>query len=418
MDRELLSVPRPDHVENMTDYMQNHKPGDIFPYVSVYGKEEETKTSRLARLRSVRSAYGKVNKPELRINGIILDETEGTIQVQHLKEYVNSKEITRKQARENKKFKSVMEGSFSKPYLQISRIEGEYVPLMSSTSDYTQLCFVLEDGRLLEGQVSVQSESVPTNLNGVFELSCDYCISRRDLSQLSLKYFLARPIMKEGFQWGSVSLKIRYSEADTPYLAPKVEAMAIARAPYTALEERTSDPDHKDILFTAGQLAKLRNMYLEGDIADIDEPKKERAKKSSYSKSTLRGGVKGQEGPTHFEEQDGWEHLKGMRKPNLPIGEASESVPSEDEDDETEEDNKPKLSSKEQYEKHQEQLRLMFRKGSGPDSPSDKSTSPTESEQRTLTGSPQPKSAMKKRITFAEPQALQPPNTDEVFEFN
>jgi len=417
MTRELYSVPKPTEVENMSDHLQKHKAGDMFPYFSVVGTEEETKEGRLARLRAFRSAYGKENKPEMRINGVVLDEIEGTILVRQLKEHVDESKISRQQVKQNKKFKPINEMSFKKPYLQIARITGEYVPLMSSTSDYTELYFTLEDGRLLENNTIVQSNKMPTNQNGVFELSCDYCINVSDVDQLSLKYFLSRPIMKEGHQWGSISLTIRMSESDTPYLTPKVEAMAIVRAPFTTLEEQMKDPDHADVVFTAGQIEKFKEMYRAGEIMDIDEAKRERTRASSYSKSTIRGQPKGESGPDHLDKLDGWEHLKNTIKPRLAEGEASITADSKDEDDID-----VTQATREEYEAHQEKLRRQF-SGIGsdgtveiPESDLERTSPPASShEMRSIDQVTPPKSAMKK-TRFGD--GLESPETKNVFQFN
>jgi len=417
MTRDLYSVPKPTEIETMADHLNNHKTGDVFPYISVVGNEEETKDGRLSRLRAFRSAYGKENKPEMRINGVTLDELEGTILVKHLKDHVDESKLNRQQVKQNKKFKPLDEMRFKKSYLQISRITGEYVPLMSSTADYTELYFTLEDGRLLDNQTIVQSNKMPTNQNGVFELSCDYCINISDIDQLSLKYFLSRPIMKEGFQWGSVSLTIRMSEADTPYLTPKVEAMAIVRAPFTTLEDHAKDPDHADVVFTAGQVEKFKSMYRAGDIMDIDEAKKERTKVSSYSKSTIRGQVKGEEGPSHLADQSGWEHLKGMRKPRLAEDVASVSVPSEDEEDIT-----VSQTTRAEYEAQQEKLRQQF-EGIGSDATEEladsdvvRSSSPySERQSRSIDQVTPPRSALKK--TRFETGDMSP-DTSNVFNYD
>lgn len=353
MGRELFSFPKPEHKETMADYINNHKEGDIFPYVTVTGQEDETKDSRLARLRSFVSPYGKSVKPEMRINGVILDLLDGSLCIDELKQHVDNSILSKAKIKENKRFNDINEHVFTKPYVQLRRITGEFVPLLSGTADYTDLVFSLQDGRLLDHQIVVQSNKIPTNSAGVFEMSCDYCIPTRDIRQLSIKYELARPIMREGYQWGTVSMCISICEADTPYITPKVEAIGIVRMPYTAMEDQEADPDHKDITYTASQIKRFRDMYLEGAIADNDEPRKEKLKKSSYSKSTIRGASKGLEGPSHVGEMSGWEHLKGMKKPLLDEGIASVSAASADEDD-----IKPDLVRKAEWEAQQEKLRM------------------------------------------------------------
>jgi len=352
--RELYSVPKPEEKETMADHINNHKQGDIFPYFAITGRQEEQKDGRLARLRSYTSPYGKSVKPDMRINGISLDQLEGKLHIDDLKAHVDQNLLSKEQSRQNKKFKNLDDHVFKKPYVQLVRVTGEFVPLLSNSADYTDLMFSLQDDRLLENQTVVQSNKIPTNSNGVFELACDYCIPTKDIRQLSLVYNLARPIMREDFQWGAVSLTIRVAESDTPYLTPKVEAMAIVRAPYTAVEEADVDLDHKDVTYTTGHIKRFREMYMNGEIVDNDMPLQERLKSSSYSKSSMRGAVKGVKGPDHFGEQSGWGHLDGMRKPKIGDDLASVSVPSgEDEDDGEVEPMKLEL-----WKKQQEKLRL------------------------------------------------------------
>jgi hypothetical protein len=359
--RDLFSYPKPDAKETMADYINNHKSGDVFPYVTITGKEEETKDGRLARLRSFVSPYGKSVKPDMRINGIILDMLVGSIHIDDLKAHVDKARLSKSEARENKRFRDLEEHVFTKPYLQIKRITGEFVPLLSGTADYTDLMFSLHDQRLLEHQVVVQSNKLPTNSVGVFELSCDYCIPTKDIRQIAIRYELARPIMKEDFQWGSISLSISLSESDTPYLTPKVEAMAVVKAPYTAMEEQATDPDHKDVTYTSAQIRKFRDLYTEGDIADNDEPLKERLKTSSYSKSTIRGVKKGKKGPEHLGQMAGWSQLEGLKQPKLLDGEASVSVASGDDDDE-EVGNQTGIK---EWEEEQERMRKLVNEEKG-----------------------------------------------------
>jgi hypothetical protein len=330
VSRDLFAFPKPEKKETMADYINNHKEGDVFPYLAITGSEEEPKEGRIARLRAYTSPYNKSVKPEMRINGVILDMLVGSLRIEELKDHIDNSRLSSVQKRENRRFKDLNEARFSKPYVQIKRITGEFVPLNSSTSDYTDLMFSLQDDRLLENTVIVQSNKLPTNNIGIFELGCDYCIPTKDMKELSLKYELARPIMKDGYQWGSVSLTISMCESDTPYLTPKVEAMAIVKAPYTSVEEQTNDLDHKDVTYTSGQIEKFREMYRRNEIADNDDPRKEKLKASSYAKSSMRGGQKSVAAAEHLGGLDGWSHLKGSRKPLLRDGEASISARSDD----------------------------------------------------------------------------------------
>lgn len=331
IQRDLYMFPKPEERETMADYIRDHKEGDVFPYISITGREEETKDNRLSRLRSFISPYNKSIKPEMRINGLVLDELSGSMDLQDLRSHVNDQHLTKQKKKENKGFKELQDHVFTKPYLQIKKITAEFVPLLSTTADYTDLMFTLTDDRLLEHQVVVQSTKIPTNSIGIVEMTCDYCIPVKDIIMMSFQYDLARPIMKEGFQWGAVSLCISVCESDTPYVTSKVEAMAVIKAPYTNLEKHEVDLDHKDVTYTAGQIAELRNLYMEDAIVDNDEPRKERLKSSSYAKSSMKSAPKAIAGPSHLGDIEGWGQLKGMRKPLLAEGVASVDAESDDE---------------------------------------------------------------------------------------
>jgi hypothetical protein len=352
--RDLYSFPKPEERETMADYISNHKNGDIFPYVTVTGKEEETREGRLARLRSFHSPYSKSSIPDMRVNGVLLDMLHGNIGLNELKDHVQTQMLSKIQKKENKKFRNIDEHLFDKPYVHIRRITGEFVPLISNTADYTDLCFSLVDDRLLENSTVVQSNKMPTNSPSIFELTCDYCLPTSDIGKLSLVYELARPIMKEDFQWGAVSLTLSISQSDLPYQVPKIETMAVIKAPYTAMEKYETDPDHKDITYTATQIEKFRDLYSSGDLVDSDEPLKSRLKTSSYSKSTLRGAPKAIKGPEHLGNLDGWSHLKDMKKPKLPDEIASNSIASGSDEEESV---IVSQMTKDDYFKNQERLR-------------------------------------------------------------
>lgn len=354
--RDLFSFPKPEKKETMKDYLNNHNSGDIFPYIAITGKEEETKDNRIARLRAFASPYNKESKPEMRVNGLVLDLLVGSLHIDDLKSHVDNSLLSKAQTKQNKQFKEINTHVFKKPYVHIKKITGEFVPLLSGSADYTELYFSLQDGRLLEHQVVVQSNKIPTNNVGVIEMSCDYCIPTADIKQISIRYELARPIMKEGFQWGTVSLVISVDESDTPYLTPKVEAMAIVRAPYTSMETQQVDQDHKDVTYTAAQIKSFRELYINNDIADNDEPLKERKVQSSYPKSSIRGQQKTVKAPEHLGSLPGWSQMQDSRKPLITADLASVSAASGGDED----DSPIRNTTISEWEEEQKRMRTAF----------------------------------------------------------
>jgi hypothetical protein len=358
LDRVLYEMPMPDNVDAMTDLIKIHKDGDKFPYVGIVGNEGETLDARRARLLSLKPSLGIRNIPEIEVTGCPLIDVEGEFSMASLMDYAVSlddhaldHEGPMPTTSRKKNFR------ISKQYVHIRSVTGLYTPNMSSTSDFCKLWFVLIDNRLVNQNKSGQSNALVSNQEGVMEMSCDYCVSYSDLSNFVLGYTLEREILKPGFQWGTISFYFNIAESDIPYQSAKRDALAVYRMPISTLTERETNADKSDISFTAKDVSSLRNLYLRGDIVDVDEPQKARLKKSSYSKSTLRGVSKGEE--IQSAEREGWGFMKGSRKQQIDAIEASISVGSGNE--EVEEISMTPLVKKEQWEKHQEHLREMQR---------------------------------------------------------
>lgn len=331
--RDLMTMKDKVEPDCMVDHIKSHKPGDVFKYVSVTGKVVETEEGQVGRLRAFTSPYGKTTNPDLRINGIVLQDMEGSLNLDNLRQYVEEKSLSKKEKKENKKYSKNFKSLFNQPYVQIASVTGEFVPLLSGTADYTELSLSLVDGRMLDGQVNIQSNTLPTNVTGVFEMSCDYCVPKQDMHQIAIKYTLARPILREGFQWGTVSLVLKMCQSDTAYQTPSLRAMAVLRMPYTMMEDNITDPTNTNLMITKSDISSFRQIYQDGDLINNDEAHTKRVKTSSYSKSTLTGGKVGVKGPEHLGGLDGWDILEGMRKPKLEEGIASVSVPSVCDDD-------------------------------------------------------------------------------------
>jgi hypothetical protein len=339
----------------MTDLIKLHEDGDKFPYVGIVGNEGETLDARRSRMLSLKPSLGLRNIPEIEVSGCPLIDTEGEFSMSALMEHavtlgsipVSSSGIMPVRT-QSKNY------AITKPYVHIKSVTGLYTPNMSSTADFCRLWFVLTDNRLINQGKCGQSNALVSNQEGVMEMSCDYCVSRADLGNFVLGYTLEREILKPGFQWGTVSFYFNITESDMPYQSSKRDALAVYRMPISTLTSRQTNADKSDISFTSRDIEQLRKMYLRGDIVDVDEPQKSRLKKSSYSKSTMRGVTKGEDIADTGAE--GWSFMKGARKPMLDADVASVEV---DSDGEEEEDIVVNQQKKEDWEKHQEALREM-----------------------------------------------------------
>jgi hypothetical protein len=359
MDRTLYEMPMPENVDAMTDLLKLHKDGDKFPYIGIVGSEGETVDARRARMLAIKPSLGLRNIPEIEVTGCPLIDLEGEFSMSSLMDYAVTLGAPTQTAGGLMPVRTGLKNySITKPYIHIKSVTGLYTPNMSSSADFCKLWFVLIDNRLVNRNKSGQSNALVSNQEGVLEMSCDYCVSKDDLGNFILGYTLEREIMKPGFQWGTISFYFNITESDMPYQSAKKDALAVYRMPITTLNERETNADKADISFTSRDVVTMRKLYLSGDIVDVDEPQKERVKKSVYSKSTLRGAPKGEEmsKPTSKD----WDFMKGARKPMMDAEIASVDVESADDDDES--DYKPQ--AKEKWEAHQERLREMH-KGEG-----------------------------------------------------
>jgi len=347
LERELYKVPMPEQTEGMSDLIKSHVEGDHFPYFAVMGQEEESKPSRLGRLRSFMPFYNKDTLPTLKLPPLELTEMSCSLELEELL-------LARRQP--GKKSQQL---NF-KPYVRIKMITFLYTPVMSSTARYTNFVVSIVDDRFPDGLKVAQSAVCVTNQEHPIELSCDYCIPRKAISKLHVSIDLESRIINAGEQWGSMYIEVNLEESDYPYMAVKRDALAMVRAPFTTLEQRKVDPDRIDVGFTGTEIEWFRQMYQNGDIADSGEPSKERVKKSSYSKSTVRGTQK--QKPLLENVPEGWDQLEGAGKPLVPAYEASISVPSNDNDEEQDLDKNEKLQAKAAWAEEQERLRYLANK--------------------------------------------------------
>lgn len=356
VDRVLYEMPMPENVDALTDLIKIHEKGNKFPYVGIVGSEGETLDARRSRLLSLKPSLGMRNIPEIEVTGCPLIDTEGEFSMASLMRYAVSLDVHPDEAEGPMPVRNKKKNfAISKQYVHIKSITGLYTPNMSSTSDFCRLWFLLVDNRMVNSGKSGQSNALVSNQEGVMEMSCDYCVPVQDLENFVLGYTLEREILKPGHQWGTVSFYFNIVESDIPYQSSKRDALAVYRMPITTLVERNTNADKSDISFTSRDLVALRQLYKEGDIVDVDEPQKARMKKSNYSKSTLRGMVKGEE--INVSGRDDWGFMKGSRKPQIEADIASMSNFSGSE----ESDMKTPIQTKLQWEKQQEKLREMQR---------------------------------------------------------
>jgi hypothetical protein len=355
-DRTLYSMPMPENVDAMTDLIKLHKKGDYFPYVGVVGTEGESLDATRARLLAMKPQYNANHLPEFSVEACPLISTRGEFTMSKLLEFAKA---TTPEVSSAKGLMPTVRGpqqfQIKKNYAQIKSIKIIYTPNMSSTADYCKFWVTLSDNRMVNNTKSGPKVAMVSNQEGVVEMGCDYCVSTRDIGSYVLSYLLERAIMKADHQWGTMTLVFTIVESDIPFQAVKRDTMAVYRMPVSTLAERETDPDTVDISFTSADIKALRELFMSGDVVDVDAPQNARLKKSSYSKSTLRGGPKGEALAGAFDKAEGWGFMKGARKPKVDAMNASISVP--DEDDPEDIDPEGLQQSKEAWAKEQERLR-------------------------------------------------------------
>jgi hypothetical protein len=322
MSRTLYEIPQPDKVDAMTDLIKDHKEGDLFPYVGIVGSEGESSDARRARMLALKPTYSKRDVPEIKILGCPLISREGDFTMDSLMSFakVNTEPVVVNgpvpRGQHSPDF------SISKPYVHIKQVTILYSPNVSSTSNYCNLWMNLIDNRLIDSDKGSQTNIVVSNQESILEMSCDYCVSTKDLSSFTLSYTLERDIVHPGYQWGTASFYFSITESDLPYQTSKVDSMAVYRMPITTLMERETNADKSDISFTPADIVKLRKLYAQGDIVDVDHPQTARLKVNNYSKSNMmRGGQQG--GTMATGAGAGWGFMTGAKKPKIDAYEAS-----------------------------------------------------------------------------------------------
>jgi len=325
MDRTLYEIPQPDKVDAMTDLIKDHSRGEFFPYVGVVGSEGESSDARRARMLALKPSYNKRDIPEIKVLGCPLISREGDFTMESLMSFAkaNTEQVPASGA-------PVPGGAHSpnytitKPYVHIRQVTVLYTPNMSSTSNYCNFWMNLVDNRLIDSDKGSQTNVIVSNQEGILEMSCDYCVSTADLKSFTLSYSLERDIVHPGFQWGTASFYFSITESDLPYQSSKVDAMAVYRMPITTLMDRKTNADKSDISFTPADLVRLRELYSQGDIVDVDQPQTARVKTNTYAKSSVRSKPKGEKLETAG--KPGWEFMEGARRQRVDAFEASVDV--------------------------------------------------------------------------------------------
>nr|QDK54400.1 movement protein [Citrus concave gum-associated virus]QDK54402.1 movement protein [Citrus concave gum-associated virus]WBB27566.1 movement protein [Citrus concave gum-associated virus] len=302
-ERQLYQFNLPSNEQGFDDLVKEYTEGTRFQYVALSGKDEETYSARIRRLVTATPRIGKEALPQSKLP--------------QLKLYEDTEQFNLSLAVPKK----------GKQYIRLSSVMAYYCPLVSSFSEFTKVSISLHDSRLLS-KTCVQSADFNSNITQKVELSLDYCIPRTSCSKITLNIAREQKFLQEGEEWATVQLLIRLEESDFPYSSNLKEVTAVMALPPAVLDSYNVNPNHIDTTIVETQRRKIRDMYESGDIADENEPIKERLGKVSYAKSSVAPKVKGHKTNKSF--GSGWEGMQ-FRDPLVPKDQVSDN-PSDDGD--------------------------------------------------------------------------------------
>jgi len=193
------------------------------------------------------------------------------------------------------------------------------------------------DDRLLQNKIA-KSYVANTNIISKATMSLSYCFPRDEVDAITLTLSREAAFLEEGRQWGVAQVQITLEETEFPIQTHNTVVRAINTIPQSMLEERDVDPDMIDISMGNHDLQGLRQMYLDGDLADETEPVTQKTEIVKYAKSSL-AGPKGRK--SDKPQAEGWEFLKDKRQQGIQAGANSVTV---EDDDITEEIPRPPKS--------------------------------------------------------------------------
>jgi hypothetical protein len=177
-----------------------------------------------------------------------------------------------------------------------------------------------------------KSVIIATNVVSKINMALSYCFPRDEAKDISLTVSRESAFLEEGRQWGAVQLQIQLEESDFPIQTSNRHVRAINAIPKGLLDDRQIDPDSLDITILNGDRLRLRDMYMEGDLADETEPIKNKTEAVKYAKSSLAGP----KGKRQIQSAaPGWDFMSDKRVEGIGAGlnsvEPSEADSTEDE---------------------------------------------------------------------------------------
>lgn len=330
-ERELYKFDFPTQELGLTELISKHKQGDRFQYLALTGRDDETYEARLRKIFTFR--------PKARTNIIPSDELP---------------HIELKDDSETFQLSSILPRRTEK-YVRISSFQVYFAPTMSVTSDFCKITFSLADSRFHPPAI-IQSFTANSNVSCKGELSMDYYIPATSAQRITFMVTRQLQTITMNEQWGAVQAQVKVEESSFPTQANLKQVVGVLAPTATAIEDFNVDPNRLDITLLNQDMAKIRDMYQDEDIADEGEPVITKTKKTVYAKSSVRGMVKGTQAESSGLVREGWEHMTDFRRPQIEADKASVDVASDPDEDDIE----PNIQTREMWEAQQEKLRAQF----------------------------------------------------------
>jgi hypothetical protein len=266
-DREVYMYDQPEQQMGMSDLVQQHQSGQRFLYAAVTANQAEDDSSRLRRLLSFQP---KVSRRPISI---------GDVPTLALYSEVESFDLSRLLPASRSKVKT---------YINISDVVVVYGSLISTDSTFSKVRVSIVDDRLLNNKIA-KSYIATTNVMSKANMNLSYCFPRDEIDAIRLTVSREAAFLEQGRQWGAVQVLIQMEESEFPIQNSNVAVRAINTIPQSLMEDREVDPDFIDISIVENNRKQLRDIYMDGDLADETEPIKNRTDAVKYAKSSLAG---------------------------------------------------------------------------------------------------------------------------------
>lgn len=340
-DRELYRYDQPTQELGMSDLIKNHEAGTRFMYAAITGRESEQIGSVYRRLISF--------QPSLRKKSIPIDNLP-VIKLFRETETFPLDQIIPKGTK----------GKSLGDYLRVSDAITLYGAVVSPDCNFTKVKVGISDQRLLTDHM-VKSFTATTNLMTKGNLKLPYCVPTSDADQLVLTISRERSFLEEGRQWGAIQIQMTLEFSSFPMQFDNQQVAAVNMVPQTALETPLNDPDNIDLSIMNQDRAGLASLFLDGDLADENDPIENKTQAVKYSKSSLSGAKKGKKVQPAAKD---WSFLSDNRV-SIPA-EQNSIDPDNDEDeeeDETAANTRANSGALEEYKLQQDRLRDEISQG-------------------------------------------------------